>query len=370
MTRYDREPSIDSAIEILETLGDSPRVQSALGNAYLAKFLLSGRDKAWALKAKGACERARAANADDPEIHRTLGKLYVNSSKFEEADGEFRRALELRPNDADTRIAYADLLDKLDRQKEAEAQFRKAIALRPGNWSGYNQLGTFFLRRGRLEQALETFGDAERLTSGNTYAITNAGVALQWLGRYDEALDTYDRSIRVRPTGPAFNNKGTLLYMLGRFDDAADAFERATALNPNDYQLWTGLSDARRWSEKDKARAPAAYRKAIELAEAELDLNPRDATILSILAGCHAKLGNSEKATSVARLAVETAPDSMIVNYNSGVAMEIAGDRRMAELYIKRALDHGYTTEELRRDPELTALASETKLLTGDKGGA
>ncbi|MGK2855919.1 MAG: protein kinase domain-containing protein [Thermoanaerobaculia bacterium] len=369
MVRYDREPSIDSAIEILETLGDAPRVQAALGSAYLHKYRLTGYAKEWVVKAGAACERAEASGADEPEVHRTLGRLYTATSKLDEAEVELKRALELRPDDAETKLAYGDLLYKQGRAPEAEATFRRAIELRPGNWAGHNQLGTFYLRSGALERALAAFRDAERLTPDNLYVLSNMGIALQWLARYDEAIAVYERANRLRPTAETFNNLGTLLYILERYDDAADAFERATALDPTDFQLWAGLGDSLRWSTNGKAKAPAAYRKAVELAEANLDVSPRDRTTLTILAVCEAKLGNSTRAVSLARLAVETDPENMIVNYNAGVAMELAGKRDLALKHIKHALEHGYTKEELRRDPELRTLAAETELLAVAKQG-
>ncbi|MCM2316714.1 MAG: protein kinase [Thermoanaerobaculia bacterium] len=369
LTRYDDRASVDSAIEILETLGASPRIQAALGNAYLHRYLLSGREIDWAIRAREACKRAAAGNDDDPDVHRTLGKIAIATSKLDEAEAEFLRALELRPGDAETILAYADLLDRQNREKEAEEQILKAIALRPGNWSGHNRLGTFFVRRGRNAEALKAFGEAERLTPENNFVITNIGATLQSMGRYDEAVAAYQRSIRVRPTGPAYNNLGALLYYLGRYDDAVDAFERATALDPTDYQIWGGLGDSLRWSEKGKAKAPAAFRKAIELAEKELELSPRDPMLLSVLAVCQAKAGDTVRAVQTARLAVETAPENAIVSYYAGIAMEVAGQRQEAVTMIKYALEHGYTQEEARREPELRALINETNLLRG-KGGA
>jgi serine/threonine protein kinase/tetratricopeptide (TPR) repeat protein len=365
LARYDMEASVDGAIAILESMGDSPRVQVALARAYLHKYRHAGRDRVWTDRANELCDRAESRNPGDPELHLTRGLIHLSASNLDDAATEIDLALELRPNDPDTRLARADLLSRSGRKDEAEAEFRRAIAMRPDNWSGYNQLGAFYLQQGEKEKALEALATADRLTPDNTYVLSNMGIALHWLGRYEEALDAYQRSIAVRPTSSTYANRGVLLYFLGRYDEAADAYERATALTPSNYQIWAGLADSLRWSVKGKARANAAYRKAIELAEARLDVSPRDPATLATLATCHAKSGNFDRAAELARLAVETAPEHQSVNYQAGVAMEVSGRRDEAVKLIRHALELGYTTEELRRDPELKALVNETDVLSG-----
>ncbi|MFA6954662.1 MAG: protein kinase [Thermoanaerobaculia bacterium] len=369
LVRYDDAPSVDSAIAILEKLEDTKKVQAALGRAYLNKFLLSGRDKQWAERSREACAKAAAGGGGDADVHRTLGELYLATSKLDHAGIELKHALDLRPKDADIRLAYADYLDRTEHPDEAEKQFQLAIALRPGNWAGHNKLGTFYLRRGRFDAALVSFKAAERLTPENTFVLANEGVALQWLGRDEEAIAAYRRSIRIRPTGPTYNNLAALLYFAGRYDEAVDAFEGATAIDPNDHQLWAGLADSLRWSASRRQQAPTAYRKAISLAEKELELSPRDPLLLAMLASYQAKLGDKARAIPTARLAVETAPENMMVNYIAGLAMEVAGSRPDALVYVKHALEHGYSEEEIRRDPEMRALVLETDVLTDVAGG-
>jgi serine/threonine-protein kinase len=252
---------------------------------------------------------------------------------------------------------------------DAEAAYKKAIALRPGYWGGHNQLGTFYLRCNRFEEAIAAFERAEKLTPDNVMIPSNIGVTYQYLGRYDEALIAYDRSIRVKPNAAAFANRGALLYYVGRYDEAVDDFRRASAMNPDYFQVWVGLADALRWSTNEKDKAPDAYLKAIELAEAELAVRSRDPLTIAMLSTCYAKTGKPAKAVRMAKLAVELAPQTAQVNFVAGVAMEIAGNRESAVRLIGHALQHGYTEEEVARDPELRALVSETDLLTRNKGG-
>jgi serine/threonine-protein kinase len=371
LTRYDSEMSVDEAIRILEPLGNSATVQAALGRAYYAKFLLTGREREWADRALQASQAAAlalaASDADDPQVHRTLGEIHTATSEYEEAERELRHALELRPDDADIRLAYADLLAKTRRPDDAEKEYRDAIAIRPANWAGHNRLGSFYLFKMRLDDAMASFREAERITPDNTYVLTNIGVTYYFMGQHEEAVEAYEESNRVHPTGVAFNNLGTLLYYLGRFDEAADVFRRATALTPGSFRAWTGYADALRWSSNEKSEADAAYRHAIDLAEVNLELNPRDAQTLAVISTCHAKIGDADRAIATALLAVETSPDDPHVNYYAGVAMEVAGDRAGAVKLIRHALELGYTNDELLHDPELKGFVSETGI-TYEKG--
>ena len=74
MRRYDDAASVDKAIAILSSLGNSATVQSSLGRAYLYKFQLTHEPK-WAEPARAASERALSADPQNVDVHITLGEL-------------------------------------------------------------------------------------------------------------------------------------------------------------------------------------------------------------------------------------------------------------------------------------------------------
>src|SRR5438270_10004552 len=91
LRRYDSEASVDSAIHILEELAaqsSSASVQAALGRAYLAKFELT-HDAKWETPAALACQRAIAADPQNPDTRVTLGELRRLTGHLDEASREY-----------------------------------------------------------------------------------------------------------------------------------------------------------------------------------------------------------------------------------------------------------------------------------------
>ena len=87
-----------------------------------------------------------------------LGLLYREARRFGEAERAFRRAMELRPRNADYVGYLAEtllLLSGREPPPEAEALFRRALALQPGNPQALYYLATLRDRRGDHRGAVD-----------------------------------------------------------------------------------------------------------------------------------------------------------------------------------------------------------------------
>jgi serine/threonine protein kinase/tetratricopeptide (TPR) repeat protein len=84
------------------------------------------------LKGKEAAEKAVELDPELAEGHSALGSLiYSYDWKWNEAEKEFLRALELDPNNADSHLSYADFLGRMKRPEERNAQGERARELEP-----------------------------------------------------------------------------------------------------------------------------------------------------------------------------------------------------------------------------------------------
>ncbi|PCC68888.1 serine/threonine protein kinase [Nannocystis exedens] len=163
--------------------------------------------------------------ADDPIVRadadNTLGLMYTNLDRFEEARQRHAEALALReqalgPEHPHTALSLTNLgraLLGLGRYEEARQADARALALR--------------------EKVLGPEHPA------NAFSLNHLGAALVALGRYEEARDVYERALGLReravgPDDPATNGMlhglGNALGGLGRLDEAREAHERALAL--------------------------------------------------------------------------------------------------------------------------------------------
>jgi len=362
LRRYDQETSVDSAIHILEELAaqnSSASIQASLGRAYLAKFQLT-HDTKWATPASSSCERAIAADAQNPDVRVTLGELRRLTGHLDQAMKEYNAALAQQPNNADAMLGLAETYKADGKLKEAENAYKKSIELQPNFWGGYNKLGAFYLTHGRYADAARMFTKVTELVPDNLRGYNNLGAAYEQMGRYQDAIAVFNKTIEKKPTDQAYSNLGTCYYFLGRYTDAATAYEKAVSLRPNRSFYWANLADAYRWIPGGEQKSSHAYDETIKFADSELALNPSDAGVRARLAECLAKKGNVVRANSEISRAVAADPANVGIMYRAAVIANVQGDSAKAVAWLKKAVDHGYDRAEAERDPEFALLRSTT----------
>ena len=107
-----------------------------------------------------------------------------------------------------------------------------------------------------------------------------------------------------------------------------------------------------------------AYRKAIELAEAERTKSPDDTNLLVQLGDYYASSGQAGPSEVLLRKALALSPDDPNIEYRAGETYEILGQRAKAIPLIARALAQGYHAVEFQRSPELKSLRADPAFQT------
>jgi len=358
LRRYDKEQSVDNAIQVLQELASSSSsasVQAALGRAYLHKFRLT-HDAKWALPATAACERAVRADPESADVHVTLGDLRRLTGRTADAQKEYGVALQQQPNNVEAILGLAETLKGAGQLKEAETAYQRAIKLQPNYWAGYNQLGAFYASYGRYPESARMFQKVIELYPDSQRAFNNLAGAYEQMGRFEDAATMFSRSISKKPTDQAYSGLGTCYYFLGRYADAAAAFEHATTLSPTKYIYWANLGDAYRWVPTHDAKSKQSYQRAIELCRQELRVNPNDATTRARLAECLAKSGDAKGANTEIGKAVKADPANGRILYKAAVIANISGGETEAVSWLAKAVARGYDKSEFQRDPELALL--------------
>src|ERR1051325_9694321 len=95
------------------------------GRAHLKK----GR----AAQATVALEKAKRREPEKASIREALGIAYFRIHRYEEAESEFRKMLELAPVDDYAHYALGRCLEKQGRDQEANGHYKLASSLRPGS---------------------------------------------------------------------------------------------------------------------------------------------------------------------------------------------------------------------------------------------
>jgi len=89
--------------------------------------------KGHAAQATVALEKAKRREPDKASIREALGIAYFRIRRWEEAETEFRKVLELAPTDDYAHYALGRCLEKQGRQAEANGHYKLASSLRPGS---------------------------------------------------------------------------------------------------------------------------------------------------------------------------------------------------------------------------------------------
>jgi tetratricopeptide (TPR) repeat protein/predicted Ser/Thr protein kinase len=361
LRRYDKEESLDSAIEILEELGASPSVQAALARAYLGKFQIT-RQPQLAAAAGRAAERALEADPQSIDVNVTLGELRRQTGRHPEAVSAYLLVLSQQPSNADAVLGLAETYRASGDFKNAEAQYKRAIALRPNYWGGYSKLGGFYYARSRYQEAIQQFQRVINLVPDSERGYNNLGGIYQRLGRYDEAIGVFQRSIQRNPSAQGYSNLGTCHYFLGQFREASFAYQKAVDLTPRHYVFQRNLGDACRWIPGERERARRAYERAVELCDEAIRINPADSRAHVTRASALAKLGRQREAHASILRALEIEPQHASNVYEAATIANIGGSEDDALARIEQALRLGYNADDMLRDPEFANLKKSGRL--------
>jgi tetratricopeptide (TPR) repeat protein len=140
---------------------------------------------------KGALAASRSLAIDETsgEAHASLGWLFVLERRWNEAEAELRRALQLNPNYAFAHSWCADLLSIMGRNEEALSEYRQALELDPLSLVISRDLGMFHLRAGDYEAAVQQLRKTLELNPNDQYGRFELARALAEQGREEEAFE-------------------------------------------------------------------------------------------------------------------------------------------------------------------------------------
>lgn len=187
-------------------------------------------------KARVAAERALALDDSLAEAHATLGQvLFTYEWKREEGIAEFRRAIELNPNNQNAQHWYGMALGGLGRFDEGLAQIQRALAVDPLAVIVNANVGFLLYRAGRLEEAVAKLQHTVAMEPGFVMTRYRLGLALEALGRYDEAIAEFN-AMRPSDTDPlGLTAIARTLALMQRKDEARRELQRVIEIARNTY---------------------------------------------------------------------------------------------------------------------------------------
>ena len=178
------------------------------------------------------------AHPDDMRAYLALGGVYAAKKDFRPAAELYDRAVERlkAPTRADWNVFYQRGIayERLKEWPKAEPNFRKALELYPDQPQVLNYLGYSWVDRdANLKEALEMIRRAADLRPSDGYIIDSLGWAYYKLGRYDDAVREMERAVSLKPEDPVLNDHlGDVYWRVGRKLEATFQWNHARDLKP------------------------------------------------------------------------------------------------------------------------------------------
>ena len=223
----------------------------------------------------------------------------------------------------------------------------------------YTDLGAFYLRAGRWDDAINIFGKFTALAPDDFGAHANLGSAYFYAGRFPEAATAYERSFTLEPNRTALSNTATMYFYSGEFERAAELYLEATKLAPKDHRVWINLADAEAKITGAESAAISHYEQACDLLAEHLQVNEKKTETLALFAWCSVNIGEPEVAELRITEAVTLAGDDPVILYYAAQVNYRLGKRKIAESFVRQALEHGFPSNVMAATPGLSELVPE-----------
>ncbi len=379
-TRPDKlRPAIEKAEQLYEqaTRLDPDFARAFAGLAWVHDWIYHTYDPTPARreKARAAADMAIRLQPDLPEAHLALGFYYYYCERnYEKALDEFAIAKRSLPNSADVYMAIGSIERRQGKWAESTANFEKAASLSPKDaWILVN-LGDNYRANKNFEAADKIFDRAIEAAPSSLNARGEKGkLAMDLKGDFSE-IERQLTQMAVGDDPERFVTLGRakILMLQRKFPDALavlnqlpqEVIHDGTAPVPK-----ASLQGMLYLFQGDKAKAQAAFRRALPFAKQSLRESPNDA-------GRHIQLGfiltglnRKEEAVAEGKRAVELTPESADAFDGPQVTASLAqiyawvGEKDRALRLVDRSLQtpNGVTVSMLKLDPMWDPLRNDPR---------
>ncbi|MCX8952153.1 tetratricopeptide repeat protein, partial [Ruegeria sp. NA] len=180
-------------------------------------------------------------NPDLPSVHVSLADLQRRQENYAAAVASYDTAIALTDSQAGGNwfLHYARGIshERLKQWDQAETDFRRALELNPDQPQVLNYLGYSLVeRKEKLDEALDMIQRAVEARPDSGYIVDSLGWVLFRLGRYEEAVEHMERAVELMPVDPVVNDHlGDVYWAVGRAREAEFQWKRALSfVDPED----------------------------------------------------------------------------------------------------------------------------------------
>jgi Flp pilus assembly protein TadD len=185
-----------------------------------------------------ALESVAEAEGDSLAAWLSLAGAQRRAERWEEAAAAYDRAIALIDpvEERHWAVFYERGIahERAGQWDQAEADFLKALELRPDQPLVLNYLGYSWVElRRNFDEAQAMIEKAVEQRPEDGYITDSLGWVLYRIGKFEEAVPHLERAVELQPTDPIINDHlGDALWMVGRKREARFQWRRALSFDP------------------------------------------------------------------------------------------------------------------------------------------
>ncbi|MBL8191846.1 MAG: tetratricopeptide repeat protein [Acidobacteria bacterium] len=234
--------------------------------------------------------------------HVSRGSRLMSAQKYDEANDEFRLAVETDPENITARINYASTFVLLNKYDEAKTQLNELLRRSPNYAKAHQSLGILAAQLGNDEEAVKHFRAGLAVDKNLADANLVLGDALMRLKKYSEAEAAYWRQMELTPRNPSPHMKLVpALIRQKKFADARDKMENLVKGLPKHRDVMMVMVRLLAACPDSRVRDG---KRAVALAEEKLSTESRPVYVQT-MAMAYAEAGEFAKAVEQQRKALE-----------------------------------------------------------------
>jgi len=195
------------------------------------------------------------------------------AGKYVEAAAEFQALVDQSPEYDFGWFMLGNSFLQLKKYQDAESNLRKAVELNPDRFDYHLGLAKALMAQRKNSEAVKVLDDAEGLAADNKfkYALySTRGNAFAYQRKWGEAVSDLEKAKAIKPSNTVLVQLGKAYFALGYHEKAAPVFEQALKDNPNDADTLRLLAESNielGKGAKDEASKARHYRAALGAAE-------------------------------------------------------------------------------------------------------
>jgi Tfp pilus assembly protein PilF len=181
-----------------------------------------------------ALKNASKLQPKNIDIYKSLGIIYLQQKRFQDAENVYRLMLEFAPDDAEAHFYLGSIYYELNDKQQTEKELKKSLQLKPDYAEALNYLGYVYVEENRnLGQAEKMIKKAIEIEQDNGAYIDSLGWLYFKKGKFKKALKQLERAATLLADPVIYDHLGDVYLRLGNKEDAKLSWQNSLKLDPN-----------------------------------------------------------------------------------------------------------------------------------------